>query len=120
MRDAVYEIHAVSLLPLEPGEERWPFPAANDPATWVEITADQAEHFLGVLPPKDYRNGGFFIGEASTSDHRGVTVYSRVERVAGRWWVRDLPRDKADEARERLADLLGVGNGRTLMEGGAR
>lgn len=107
MRDALYRLDAgmFRLVPLA-GSVDWPFPLANDPEVWVEITPEQADHFLNVLPPRAMRRDGFMIGEPSTTDIRGVTVYPRVQRVGGRWWIRDVPEDRIDRAIDGLRGAL--------------
>lgn len=100
MRDAIYETEAdrITLVPLTDDPQRWPFPMANQPDTWVEISQETEDHLLGCLPPMDWQSSGFLVGEASTTDHRFVTVYTRVQRAGGKFWARDIPRDMQADA----------------------
>jgi hypothetical protein len=95
----------------------FPFPAANwrqrdrDVPTWFESTQEHYWDGLEVLPPRYFR-GGFFVGEASDGDERGVTVYAGWvmlgdERTGpARYFVREFPEDKVAEALAELREAL--------------
>ncbi len=55
---------------------------------WKEETAEQYEYALNVLPPMGWKNGGFFISEADTSnihafhqEHNG-RFYTSLQRTS--------------------------------------
>jgi hypothetical protein len=60
---------------------------ANDPATVpVEVSAEQYEDMLGVVPPL-HVPGGFFVGECLTGDDRG-NVHAHYAERQGRYFAR--------------------------------
>ncbi len=48
---------------------------------WKEITEEQYEYALNVLPPLMWYNGGFFISEADTG-----TVHAFYQRLNGKYY----------------------------------
>jgi len=90
--------------------EAWPFPAVTDHRlagrdAWREISEACADEFLNVLPPI-YCKGGFMVSEAADDDARGVPIYACVARAGGSYWMREVARDKADEAIQALKSAL--------------
>lgn len=49
----------------------------DTPIEWIEITEDQYDYYLEVLPPIDRHNGKFLVGEAS--DHHALTGKPRYQ-----------------------------------------
>ena len=49
---------------------------------WAEITEEEYENALNVLPPVKWYNGGFFISEALTS-----TIHSFYQKYNGKFYV---------------------------------
>lgn len=111
MRGAIYETapDRVRLIPLGEDDQRWPWPLVEDPSAWVEVSEAHYHYALEVLPPLDWRDGGFLLGEPQTDDHRGVTVWARFQAAGGRWWCRCIPRDLQADAVAGLRALLAEG-----------
>ena len=67
---------------------------ANNPATLpVEVSMDELEEMLGIVPPI-YVPGGFMVGECLTGDERGNVFAHYAERngkALARYAVRGRP-----------------------------
>ena len=49
---------------------------------WKEITEEQYEYALNVLPPKKWDNGGFFMGECFSG-----SLYDFYQRINGKFYT---------------------------------
>jgi hypothetical protein len=58
---------------------------------WVEVTADQYQESLEVLPPAAWKKGAFMVGEALCHMDDGRVVYSTYARVDGKCYFKPYP-----------------------------
>lgn len=95
--------------PIKPLGDAWPWPAASDDReSWHETNEERWWYALEVLPPI-YFEGGFFMGEPAIHDRRGVPVHAAFVKMAGRYFVREIPTDKHAEALKELRESLAGG-----------
>jgi hypothetical protein len=102
----VSAVTVFSILPLD--AEAWPFTRMDArPDAWVELTKEQFDYCLGVLPPIYFR-GGFAISEASRHTAEGVPVYCCVVTIRGRRLARELTIAEAEATVPWMRAALGA------------
>ncbi len=90
----------------------WPWPTIHGPRGagspgWFETTEAVYDNQLGVLPPIYFR-GGFMVSEPADHDGRGVPIYAAFVKVGPRYFVREVPEDRAVRAAAELHTALGL------------
>ena len=84
----------------------WPWPQITEARhqaapgmKWVEVTEDDAEYSLNVLPPiilpgAKFWGGAFMVGEAASALPSGEPTYTAFVNMAGRWFACDLAKSE--------------------------
>lgn len=86
--------------------DAWPWPVIAESrrkgeSTWFRTSEANYWQALDAVPPK-YFPGGFFMGEASAHDDRGVAVYAAFVEYANGYYCREVARDKIVAAMSEL------------------
>lgn len=89
---------------------RWANAAAAEPDTWHQLTEDEADYCLGVLPPI-YFDGGFAVSEEAHADAEGRPHFYAVVRVRAVFYGRHLHRGNMAREARALRDALEAGAG---------
>ncbi len=79
----------------------WPWPRMDqlrDKRTWLEITEEDYDYALGVVPPVFLNGGGFQMGEASTHDSLGRSIRATFSIYRGKFYAAEMALDQAQQA----------------------